>query len=362
MTYSPNKGLNEPANNSYINTWDVPVNSNWSIIDSAFGGTFNVSLSSTTVTLTQANVQNVYINLTGVLTANVTVNFPAGVSGFYIVGNATSGAYTVTLASAGGGGATVIALQGVNTFIWSTGTNIYLAANAGITVSSPLSLTGSNLSLNTVPVSNGGTGTTSYTDGQLLIGNSATSSLTPATLTAGANITITNGNGTITIASTGGGGGGFDPTLSYSFTGVESFLGTSANLAMLLRNAGEAITISSTAATGTINFDVTTQSVVYNTLSATGNWTINFRGSSGTPLNSIMNTGQVITVAHLVQCGSPAYYASTIQVDGVTVTPVWQGGVSPASGYPSSLNVYTYTIIKQGSGSFVILGSQTQFS
>ena len=59
-----------------------------------------------------------------------------------------------------------------------------------------------------LPVSMGGTGQTSYTDGQLLIGNTATGGLSKATLTAGTNITITNGNGTITIAATGGGGGG----------------------------------------------------------------------------------------------------------------------------------------------------------
>lgn len=58
----------------------------------------------------------------------------------------------------------------------------------------------------TLAVANGGTGQTSYTDGQLLIGNTATGGLSKATLTAGTNITITNGNGTITIASTGGGG------------------------------------------------------------------------------------------------------------------------------------------------------------
>jgi hypothetical protein len=60
----------------------------------------------------------------------------------------------------------------------------------------------------TLPVGSGGTGQTSYTDGQLLIGNSSTGGLSKAALTAGTNVTITNGNGTITIAATGGGGGG----------------------------------------------------------------------------------------------------------------------------------------------------------
>lgn len=58
----------------------------------------------------------------------------------------------------------------------------------------------------TVPASAGGTGQTTYTDGQLLIGNSSGNTLTKSTLTAGSGITITNGNGSITIASSGGGG------------------------------------------------------------------------------------------------------------------------------------------------------------
>ena len=59
----------------------------------------------------------------------------------------------------------------------------------------------------TVAVANGGTGQTSYTDGQLLIGNTTGNTLTKTTLTAGSGITITNGAGSITIDAVGGGGG-----------------------------------------------------------------------------------------------------------------------------------------------------------
>lgn len=58
----------------------------------------------------------------------------------------------------------------------------------------------------TLPVSNGGTGQTSYTNGQLLIGNTTGNTLTKATLTAGTGISVTNGTGSITIASTVTGG------------------------------------------------------------------------------------------------------------------------------------------------------------
>ena len=69
----------------------------------------------------------------------------------------------------------------------------------------------------TVAVANGGTGQTTYTDGQILIGNSTGNTLAKTTLTAGTNITITNGPGSITINASGGGGGG--TVTSVSFTG-----------------------------------------------------------------------------------------------------------------------------------------------
>ena len=83
----------------------------------------------------------------------------------------------------------------------------------------------------TLPVANGGTGQTSYTDGQLLIGNSTGNTLAKAALTAGANVTITNGPGSITIAASGGGG---SSTLTISnktgaYTVVAGDLGTIIN-------------------------------------------------------------------------------------------------------------------------------------
>jgi hypothetical protein len=207
-TFTTNKNIEKPANNSYVDDWDTPVNADWDIIDRAFGGTHTVSLTNTNVTLTQDQCQNVHILLTGALTGNVTVNFPSGVSGFYIVDNVTTGTFTVTLASAGAGPLAVTAVRDANTFIWSDGADVYLADNAPVTAGTGIAITGASIALQTpVTAANGGTGSTTYSNGQLLIGNTA-GGLTKANLTAGSNITITNGDGTITIASSGGGGSG----------------------------------------------------------------------------------------------------------------------------------------------------------
>ena len=363
-TFTTNKRLEKPGNNDYIDTWNVPVNNDWDIIDKAFGGTFNISLASTNVTLTQTNAQNVCMLLSGTLTANVTVYFPAGVSGFYIVNNSTTGAFTVTLLSAGGSpGRGVQVAQGAYTLVWSDGANVDLATNAALNAGGGLIISGNTVAVDApLATTYGGTGFDGpYSNGQLLIGNSLSGQLTPATLTAGSNITITNGNGTITIAAAGG-GTSFDPAISYTFTGTETFNGTTSSLAAILANAAETTTVSATAATGTINYDATTQSVLYYTSNASANWTVNFRASSGTSLNTIMSTGQSMTLAFLVQCGSTAYYNNAVTIDGTSVTPVWQGGSAPAFGYASSLNVYTYTIIKTGSATFKVLASLVQFA
>jgi hypothetical protein len=147
-----------------------------------------------------------------------------------------------------------------------------------------------------------------------------------------------------------------------TFTGTKTFSGTSATLAMILNDAAEVATVSATAATGTINYDVTTQSVQYYTSNASANWTVNFRASSGTSLNTAMTTGQSVTVAFLVTQGSTAYYNNVVQVDGTTsgVTTRWLGG-APAAGNASGIDSYRYLIIKTGSATFTVLASNTQF-
>jgi hypothetical protein len=140
-------------------------------------------------------------------------------------------------------------------------------------------------------------------------------------------------------------------------------LGVSNTLMELtLSAAAETVTIAATAATGTVNFDVSTQSILYYTSNASANWTLNIRGSSSVTLNSIMATGQSVTVTHLVTQGGTAYYNSALTVDGTSVTPKWSGGSAPSAGNANSVDVYTYTLIKTGSGSFTVFASQTRYA
>jgi hypothetical protein len=145
-------------------------------------------------------------------------------------------------------------------------------------------------------------------------------------------------------------------------SGKTTLTGSSSKAALTIPNALEDITVSATAATGTINYDVTTQSVLYYTSNASANWTVNFRGSSGTSLNTLMATGESITVTFLVTQGSTPYYNSAVQIDGNAVTPKYQGGTAWTAGNASSIDAYTYTIVKTGSATFTVFASQTKFA
>ena len=130
----------------------------------------------------------------------------------------------------------------------------------------------------------------------------------------------------------------------------------------VLQSPEEVITVSATAATGTVNVDLATSGIHYYTSNSAANWIFNFRGNSSTTLNSMLNVGGTITVAFMVTNGSTAYYANAFQIDGVSVTPKWNAGVVPSSGNSNSIDLYTFTIIKTASGTYTVLGAQTKFA
>lgn len=239
-----------------------------------------------------------------------------------------------------------------------TPSNLVTLSDAQTLTNKTLS-TGSVWSGNAISVANGGTGATSLAANNVVLGNgtSAVQVVAPGT-----NGNVLTSNGTTWQSTTPP--AAFSTSADNTFTGTQTFAGTSAKLAVVLSDAAEVVTVSSTAASGTINFDITTQPVLWFTLDATGNWTVNFRASSGTSLNTALATGQSVTAAFLVQQGSTAYFNSAVQIDGTTfgVTTRWQGGTAPSSGNTNGIDVYTYTIIKTGSGFYNVLASQTRFA
>lgn len=120
--------------------------------------------------------------------------------------------------------------------------------------------------------------------------------------------------------------------------------------------------IVASASTGTINFDALTSSAWYYTTNATANWTLNFRGSSTVSLNTLLTTGDSITLSFAAAQGTTPYRPTTFQIDGSAVTPIWQGGVAPTSGNASSTDVYVFSIVKTAATpTYVVFASQTQF-
>ena len=109
-----------------------------------------------------------------------------------------------------------------------------------------------------------------------------------------------------------------------------------------IQSVAEKVTNEATAATGTLNYDVLTQAVWNLTNNATANWTLNVRGDGSNSLDSIMDAGESITIAHIVSQAGTAYYNNVFQIDGSTVTPEWQGGAAPTEGNASSLDTYSY--------------------
>jgi hypothetical protein len=215
------------------------------------------------------------------------------------------------------------------------------------------------------------------TDGYVLAASSATTSGLVWTDTAASTQTLTNksislATNTVTstlaqlntavsdadVASIAGSETLTNKTLTSPAISAPTLTGTT-KIAQIL----ETTTISASAVTATQTFDVVTNgAVAYVTASNTSNYTLNVRGDGSTTLNSIMSTGQSLTIAFLVTNGATAYYQTAFQVDGSAVTPKWQGGTAPSSGNTNSVDIYSITIVKTGNAAFTAFAAQTKFA
>jgi hypothetical protein len=340
-------------------TWGTTTNNNFSVaFQEAITGSADVAFSSAdvTVTLTDTNAaqtaRNLRLNLTGTSggARNLILGSGCQVEKLYLINNGLADA--VTVKNTAGSGIAVPA--GKSMFVYNNATNV-------VDVVTHLT----SLTLGTaLPVASGGSGATTLTGVLKGNGTSAFSAATAGTdyLAPPSGTAILKANSGGALANATAGTDYVAPGTATTFTALQTFAGTSSNADLKTSNIIETATVSATAATGTIAYDITTQSVLYYTTDASGNFTVNFRGSSGTSLNTLMATGESMSVTFLVTNGATAYYNSAVQVDGSSVTPKWQGGTAPTSGNASSIDSYTYVIFKTGSATFTVLASQTKFA
>ena len=361
------------------------------------------------------------IEFTGTISGNQIVTIPLDAQNFYFLRNSTSGSHTVQFKYASGSGDTftfsatdkgdqlvfATANDGTNPDIYTldfgdvtlTGTqtltnktltspaigtsildtngnqlalltatgsavNEFTIANAATGAGPTLSSTGddSNIDINVTPK---GTGDVVLAGDTVKVGDSGAAAV--LTSNGAGTLTLTTGGTTDLILSTNSGtnsgtvtitdGANADMTVAPNGYGRFTVDGQGK-----IESVAEKVTVEATAATGTVNYDVLTQAVWYFTSNASGNNTLNVRGDGSTTLNTIMDTGESITVAHLVTQGGTAYYNNVFQIDGSTVTPEWQGGAAPTAGNVNSVDVYQYTIIKTGDAAFTAFASQAQFA
>jgi hypothetical protein len=133
---------------------------------------------------------------------------------------------------------------------------------------------------------------------------------------------------------------------------------TGGSISSILENA----TVTATAPTSSINYDFKTQAVRFYTSSCTTNFTVNIRGNSTTTLNDTMTTGQTATMVLMVTNGATPYYPNVIQIDGTTISPLYQSGLTITAGNASSVDIYTITIVKTAANTYISFVSQTKFA
>lgn len=216
-SYTTNKRIEKPAHNDYINTWEVPVNSDMDVIDAALGATTLLSSVSGSTTLTYAQYQPAFLSISGTPVANVTYVIPSTVGGqwTYDTLGLVATAFSVTVSS-GGGGTSVVVSPGTTGILYSDGTNIRrsipVSTNSpgGSTTQVQYNSSGvfagsSNLTFNgttltaaaltvTAPVGvvSGGTGASTLTANSVLVGN-ATSAVTGVAPGTSGNLLTSNG-------------------------------------------------------------------------------------------------------------------------------------------------------------------------
>jgi hypothetical protein len=336
-------------------------------------------------TLAGNELNRIAYKFNGTLTSDVNVVMPNTVQMYWVDNSTTGGSYLLKIGTTGQSPFLTVT-RGSRGIYYCDGTNIIKADTASI--ATPIAIT------------DGGTGATTANAALVNLGGTATgialfnaaSALAARTAlsaaASGANSDITSLSALSTPLSVAQGGTGVatltglakfagtsaavaatagtdyaKPDTASTWTKKQTLNGGSAELAVAIKNASEPATVSATAATGTIAFNVLTQSVLIYTSNAAANWTLNIRGDGSNTLDSLMATNDVVTVVHAVPQGGTPYFNNVVQIDGtaVGVTTRWQGG-APTAGNASGTDFYSYVVVKTGAATFTVYASQVPFS
>ena len=351
-TFSTDLKLELMATGENSGTWGTKTNTNLNLLQQAIAGFQSIALTSTNTTLamtdaTISDARNAVIKFTGTITANCTVFVASGIEKTYILENGTSGAFTLALNQVGGASAIFGAADKTTKIVYLDGTN---ANDLGVVnLTAPQTLTNKTLTTPTL---------TSPIINEIDDSNGNEEIIFTATASAVNELTVANAaTGNNPNVSASGSDANVGINLTPKGTGAVTFNGTGK-----IQAVKEKVTVTAVATTGATNFDFLNQAVLYHTTTATGQFTLNLRGSSSTTLNNVLSVGESATGAFLNT--NSTFYVSTITIDGssTNVTLEYQGGAAPAAGN-AGIDVYSFTVIKTTTTpAYTILASQTQFN
>lgn len=199
----------------------------------------------------------------------------------------------------------------------------------------------------------------------------ATADNTPARLAVGANDTILTADSSTATGLRWGSAPSGLPSQTSNANRLLTTNGTSASWTNVITNLiqlapEERFNVVASAATGTIAINFLTAGVWFYSTNATANHTINIRGDASNTLNSLLATGDAITVSWIIANGTTAYYPTTIQIDGSSVTPRWLNGSSlptaAQANQTAGIDSFTFTIIKTAATpTYTVLGAWAQY-
>jgi hypothetical protein len=352
-SYSTDLKLELMVTGENSGTWGDKTNTNLNLIQQAIAGFESIAITSTNTTLamTDATIspaRNAVLKFTGTITANCTVFVASGIEKTYILENGTTGNFTVALNQVGGSSAIFAGTDKSNKLVYLDGTNAVDLGLANLTGTQ--TLTNKTLTSPTIndPIINEINDTNGNEEIIFTTTTSAVNELTIANAATGNNPNIT--------------ASGSDANIGINLTpkgvGEITFNGTGK-----IQQVLEKVTVTNTATTGTITYDLLEQAVLYHTGNAAGQFTLNFRGSNSTALNTMIATGESGTAAFLNTNSTTAYYTTFVTIDGTStnVSTKWQGGSTPSSGNSLSIDAYAFTIIKTAASTYTVLAAQSQF-